>query len=106
MNKFSQDDYLKKRIKEIYKGRPCNLCVMNGELFKRDSSGNLTQIFTDPDFYLDKIQEKILNDEERRDRKISSFFSCFHVKELSCPARLKPQACIRYNRIRRGETVL
>ena len=69
MNKFSQDDYLKKRIKEIYKGRPCNLCVMNGELFKRDSSGNLTQIFTDPDFYLDKIQEKILNDEERRDRK-------------------------------------
>ena len=69
MNKFSQDKYLKDRIKEIYKGRPCNLTVMNGELFKRDASGNLTQIFTDPDNYLDRIQEKIWNDEERRDRK-------------------------------------
>lgn len=69
MNKFSQDDYLKKRIKEIYKGRSCNLTVMNGELFKKDASGNLTQIFTDPDIYLDRIQEKMWNDEERRHKK-------------------------------------
>ncbi len=69
MNKFSNDEYLKKRIKEIYRGRHCNLVVMNGELFQRDSNGRLTQIFVDADKYWDKIQEKFLKEEELKDRK-------------------------------------
>lgn len=68
MEKFSQDKYLKDRIKEIYKGRPCNLMVMNGELFKRDSNGALTQIFVDPNKYLDKIEEKFWKEEDKQER--------------------------------------
>lgn len=69
MDKFSQDNYLKKRIKEIYRGRPCDLIVVNGKLLKRNPNGSLTQIFTNPKEYLDRIEEKFVYEDEKRNRK-------------------------------------